>query len=61
MEAARGAHCLVVLTEWNEFKELDLVAVKKVLKNPILVDGRNLYDPAKVKRLGFTYQGVGRS
>ena len=61
MEAAKGAHCLVVLTEWNEFKELDLVAVKKVLKNPILVDGRNLYDPAKVKKLGFTYQGVGRS
>jgi UDPglucose 6-dehydrogenase len=60
-EAAKGAHCLVVLTEWNEFKELDLAAVKKLLKNPVLVDGRNLYDPAKVKKLGFTYQGVGRS
>ena len=61
MEAAKGAHCLVVLTEWNEFKELDLAAVKKLLKNPVLVDGRNLYDPAKVKKLGYTYQGVGRS
>ena len=60
-EAAKGAHCLVVLTEWNEFKELDLSAVKKVMRQPILVDGRNLYDPAKVKKLGFTYQGVGRS
>jgi UDPglucose 6-dehydrogenase len=61
LEAAKGAHCLVVLTEWNEFKELDLAAVKKLLKHPVLVDGRNLYDPAKVKKLGFTYQGVGRS
>ncbi len=59
--AARGAHCLVVLTEWNEFKELNLAAVKKVMKTPLLVDGRNLYDPAKVKKLGFSYQGVGRS
>jgi len=61
MEAAKGAHCLVVLTEWNEFKELDLAAVKKLLKHPVLVDGRNLYDPAQVKKLGYTYQGVGRS
>jgi UDPglucose 6-dehydrogenase len=60
-EAAKGAHCLVVLTEWNEFKELDLAAVKKLLKHPVLVDGRNLYDPEKVKKLGYTYQGVGRS
>jgi len=60
-EAAKGAHCLVVLTEWNEFKELDLAAVKKLLKHPVLVDGRNLYDPAQVKKLGYTYQGVGRS
>jgi UDPglucose 6-dehydrogenase len=61
LDAARGAHCLVVLTEWNEFKELNLAAVKKVMKTPIIVDGRNIYDPAKVKKLGFTYQGVGRS
>ena len=61
LDAAKGAHCLVVLTEWNEFKELDLAAVKKAMRQPVLVDGRNLYDPAKVKKLGFTYQGVGRS
>jgi UDPglucose 6-dehydrogenase len=60
LSTAKGAHCLVVLTEWNEFKELDLAAFKKVMKTPILVDGRNLYDPAAVKRLGFAYQGVGR-
>jgi len=61
MEAAKGAHCLVVLTEWNEFKELNLAAVKKVMRTPVLVDGRNLYDPEKVKKLGFAYQGVGRA
>jgi UDPglucose 6-dehydrogenase len=61
LSTAKGAHCLVVLTEWNEFKDLDLAAFKKVMKTPILVDGRNLYDPAKVKKLGFSYQGVGRS
>jgi len=61
LDAARGAHCLVVLTEWNEFKELNLAAVKKVMKTPVIVDGRNIYDPAKVKKLGFAYQGVGRS
>jgi UDPglucose 6-dehydrogenase len=61
LDAARGAHCLVILTEWNEFKELNLAAVKKVMKTPIIVDGRNIYDPAKVKKLGFAYQGVGRA
>jgi UDPglucose 6-dehydrogenase len=61
MDAARGAHCLVILTEWNEFKDLNLAAVKKAMKTPIIVDGRNIYDPAKVKKLGFAYQGVGRS
>ncbi|MGH7441640.1 MAG: UDP-glucose dehydrogenase family protein [bacterium] len=61
MDAARGAHCLVVLTEWDEFRELNLAAVKKVMKTPLLVDGRNLYDPDKMKKLGFSYQSVGRS
>lgn len=61
LEAAKGAHCLVVLTEWNEFKDLDLAAFKRAMKTPILVDGRNLYDPAKVRKLGFSYQGVGRA
>jgi UDPglucose 6-dehydrogenase len=61
MDAAKGAHCLVVLTEWNEFKDLDLAAFKRVMKTPILIDGRNLYEPGKVKKLGFAYQGVGRA
>ncbi len=59
-EAAQGAHCLVVLTEWNEFKELDLVRIKETMKSPVIVDGRNIYDPAKAKKLGFVYRGIGR-
>jgi UDPglucose 6-dehydrogenase len=58
--AAEGAHCLVIFTEWNEFKEMDLARVKAEMRTPIIVDGRNIYDPVKVKALGFTYRGVGR-
>jgi UDPglucose 6-dehydrogenase len=61
LEAAHGAHCLIVLTEWNEFKDLDLAELKKALKLPNVVDGRNIYDPAKMKKLGFHYLGVGRA
>jgi UDPglucose 6-dehydrogenase len=59
-EAARGADALVVCTEWNEFKQLDLARVKAAMKQPVLVDGRNLYDPQQMGRLGFHYRGVGR-
>ncbi|MCK5241661.1 UDP-glucose/GDP-mannose dehydrogenase family protein [bacterium] len=58
--AVAGAHCLVIFTEWNEFKEMDLQRVKSLMKTPVIVDGRNIYDPQKTKALGFTYQGVGR-
>ncbi|MCW5882094.1 MAG: UDP-glucose 6-dehydrogenase, partial [Anaerolineae bacterium] len=51
---------LVVVTEWNEFKQLDLQRVKAALRLPIIVDGRNLYDPDKMADLGFVYRGVGR-
>jgi UDPglucose 6-dehydrogenase len=57
----RGSDCLVVLTEWNEFKELDLKKVKKLLSDPVVVDGRNLYDPAAMKALGFRYHSIGRA
>lgn len=56
----KGSDCLVVLTEWNEFKELDLKKVKKLLNQPVVVDGRNIYDPVKMKELGFRYFSVGR-
>jgi len=59
-DAARGSDCLLILTEWNEFKELDLKRIKKLLKHPFIVDGRNIYDPKVVKKLGFKYVGVGR-
>lgn len=60
-EAATGADALVVLTEWNEFKQLDLFNIKKVMRNFFLFDGRNIYNPQKVKKMGFVYKGVGRS
>lgn len=59
-QAAEGADAIVLLTEWNEFKQLDLKEIKKVMKAPFLFDGRNIYDPEKVKSLGFVYKGVGR-
>lgn len=58
--ACRKADCVVILTEWNEFKELDLVKLKKLVAQPVIVDGRNIYDPAKMKKLGFRYFSVGR-
>jgi UDPglucose 6-dehydrogenase len=59
-DAARGADCLVVLTEWNEFKELNLDKVKRLMRRPVLLDARNIYDPKKLRGLGFSYQGIGR-
>jgi UDPglucose 6-dehydrogenase len=58
--ACQGAHAVVVLTEWDEFRWLDFVKVRDALAAPVLVDARNLLDPAQVRRLGFTYVGIGR-
>jgi len=60
-EVARGADCLAILTEWNEFKELDFKRIKKLLRQPLIVDGRNVYDPARMQALGFRYIGIGRA
>ena len=57
---AEGAEALVFITEWNEFRNLDLEKVKKVLKSPVILDLRNIYDPKKMEELGFNYTGVGR-
>jgi UDPglucose 6-dehydrogenase len=57
---AEGCDALVVLTEWNEFKHLDLVRIRELMNQPVLIDGRNIYDPAMVKEAGFYYRGVGR-
>ena len=59
-EVSEGADLLIVLTEWNEFKELNFTDIKNRMKSPNIIDGRNLYDPEKMAKLGFTYQGIGR-
>jgi UDPglucose 6-dehydrogenase len=60
-DAVRGADCLVMVTEWNEFKELDLKKIKKLLRQPVIIDGRNIYEPKKMKELGFKYYSIGRT
>jgi UDPglucose 6-dehydrogenase len=57
--AAQGAHALVVLTEWPEFKSLDFRAIKDSMAFPLLIDGRNLFDGAQMAQYGFVYRGVG--
>ena len=59
-QLAKDCDCMVVMTEWNEFKELDLPRVKSLMRQPVIVDGRNLYDPDAMKRLGFRYVAIGR-
>ncbi|HGY11662.1 MAG TPA: UDP-glucose/GDP-mannose dehydrogenase family protein [Desulfobacterales bacterium] len=59
-ETIRDCDALIVATEWNEFRNLDFRAVKILLKNPIIIDGRNIYDPKELKDLGFKYIGIGR-
>ena len=59
-EAAKDSDCLVVVTEWNEFKELDFRKIRKLMRQPVIVDGRNIYDPADIKQLKFKYVGMGR-
>jgi UDPglucose 6-dehydrogenase len=59
-EVAEGADALILVTEWNEFKQLDMSRVKSLMRQPVLVDGRNIYDPARMAEMGFTYRGMGR-
>jgi len=58
--AAEGADALVLLTEWNEFKQMDMARVAAALKQKFLVDGRNIYEPDKMQELGMVYRGIGR-
>jgi len=57
---AAGADALVVVTEWNEFRHLDMARVKASMRRPVIVDGRNIYDPLVMRGHGFTYRGIGR-
>jgi UDPglucose 6-dehydrogenase len=59
-EVAEGCDALVITTEWDEFKKLDLERVRKALSHPILFDGRNLFDRIEMERLGFIYKSIGR-
>lgn len=60
-EVAKGSNALVIATEWNQFRMLDMKRIKRLLKEPILIDLRNVYDPSYVKKLGFSYTSVGRN
>ena len=59
-EACDNADILVILTEWNQFRALDLNKLKTLLKNPIVIDMRNIYNPIEMKQLGFFYHSLGR-
>ena len=58
--AAQDADALLILNDWQEFAELDLAKLHYTLRYPIVIDGRNLYDPATMTKAGFTYLSVGR-
>ena len=59
-DALYGAAALLILTEWNEFRRPDFTRVKQLLKNPVIFDGRNIYDPLDLRKLGFKYFPIGR-
>ena len=59
-DAVREADALVVATDWNEYRHPDFGRIRAALARPVVVDGRNLYDPAKMSALGFTYHSIGR-
>jgi UDPglucose 6-dehydrogenase len=59
-EALEGADALAVVTEWNEFREPDFERMKALMRRPAIFDGRNIYNPEKLKELGFHYEGIGR-
>jgi UDPglucose 6-dehydrogenase len=57
---AAGADALMIITEWNEFKQLDLDRLRTIMRQPVIFDGRNIYDPATIRQMGFTYRALGR-
>jgi UDPglucose 6-dehydrogenase len=59
-DALPGADALAIVTEWLEYRNPDFAKIKQLLSRPLIVDGRNLYDPVKLGRLGFTYDSIGR-
>jgi UDPglucose 6-dehydrogenase len=59
-ECARDADAVIIVTEWNEFKQLDLAQIRQAMKQPVIIDARNIYEPTMVKSLGFIYRAMGR-
>jgi len=59
-EVARNSDCLLILTGWNEFRQLELARIKRLLRQPIIVDGRNIFEPKEMNKLGFIYKCIGR-
>jgi UDPglucose 6-dehydrogenase len=59
-DMAKDSDALIVVTEWNEFKQLDLEKLKDLLKSPVIYDGRNIYDPSVMQEMGFNYRAIGR-
>jgi UDPglucose 6-dehydrogenase len=59
-EAVAGSDALIVVTEWSEFREPDFVKIRTLMRHPAIFDGRNIYDPHVLRRLGFYYEGIGR-
>ena len=59
-DALKGADCLAILTEWNEFRRPDFARMRKLMRTPVVFDGRNLYTPEQMKQNGFTYYSIGR-
>ena len=59
-ETLQGADGLIVVTEWNEFRSPDFKNIKSTLKQPVIFDGRNLYDPDYLSQMGFTHYAIGR-
>jgi UDPglucose 6-dehydrogenase len=59
-DALAGVDALLIVTEWNEFREPDFAKMRKAMKAPVIFDGRNIYDPAAIRALGFTYSSIGR-
>ena len=58
--AVDGADCLILVTEWNEFRQLDFEKIKSLMAQPNIIDGRNVYEPKEMRELGFNYKSVGR-
>ncbi len=60
-DALQGRRRAAVVTEWNEFREPDFTKIKRLMKQPVIFDGRNIYTPRQMRGLGFTYQSIGRA